>query len=137
MIEAKEAERRLAAVKKGFLLRLSSKDACITISRKVNGVFQHQRVLRKDDGYNVQIGKEIYCFATLLDFLDSHQARERTKKGGLHLKKICAKDSEYAKVHMDVPEESSSYVDAADLEDQLSKLMSSSGSNRPSHTTGF
>jgi hypothetical protein len=136
MIEAKEAERRLAALKKGYLLRLSSKDACITISRKVNGVFQHQRVLRKDDGYNVQIGKDIFSFTTVLDFLDSPQARERTKKGGLHLKKICSKDSEYARVHMEVPEESSSYVDAADLEDQLSKLMSAP-SSKSAHSTAF
>jgi serine/threonine protein kinase len=131
MIEAKEAERRLAALKKGYLLRLSSKDNCITISRKVNGTFQHQRVLRKDDGYNVQIGKEIYCFATVLDFLDSPQARERSKKGGLHLKKICSKDSEYAKVHKHQTTEESSYIDATDLEDQLTKLLGSRGANSP------
>merc|ERR1711879_840605 len=56
-----------------------------------------------------QIGKEVYSFPSLIDFLMSPQAKERTKKGGLHLTKVCNKDSPFAAVHHDVPLDRSNY----------------------------
>ncbi|ELR21800.1 protein kinase domain containing protein [Acanthamoeba castellanii str. Neff] len=98
-IEAKEAERRLASKKKGFILRLSAKDpSCVTISREDKGKARHLRVLRTESGFNVQVGKDVHCFPDLLAFLDSPQAT-KSGKSGLGLQKVCSKDSEYAAVH--------------------------------------
>jgi hypothetical protein len=82
LIDSKEAERRLASMKKGFLLRVSANnDTCVTISRKTAEGYKHQRIAKKPNGFNVQIGKEVYSFPSLIDFLMSPQAKERTKKG--------------------------------------------------------
>lgn len=69
-------------MKTGFLLRVSANnDSCVTISTKTKDGYKHQRIAKKDNGFHVQIGKEVHCFPTLIDFLASPQAKERTKKG--------------------------------------------------------
>jgi len=122
LIDSKEAERRLASMKKGFLLRVSANnDTCVTISRKTAEGYKHQRIAKKPNGFNVQIGKEVYSFPSLIDFLMSPQAKERTKKGGLHLTKVCNKDSPFAAVHHDVPLDRSNYEPSPLL--QVSKSL--------------
>ncbi len=130
----------------GFLLRLSSKDNCITITKRTKTFFKHQRVVRRENGFNIQIGREVFAFPSLLAFLASSQARERRRKGrdwlekegwdlgfinlcflrsgGLHLKVVCNIDSEYAQVHMSVEKMESDY-EASPLLSSTQDLISS------------
>jgi len=87
-------------MKKGFLLRVSANnDSCVTLSRKTKEGCKHKRIVKQPDGFSIQIGNNVHTFSTLVDFLSSTHAKERTKKGGLHLTKVCNKDSPFAAVH--------------------------------------
>jgi serine/threonine protein kinase len=103
-IDAKEAERRLTGARNGsYLIRLSSKDNCITITKRHKHGFNHQRAFRNEKGFNIQIGAKVYSFASLLLFLGSTQAR--SKKEGLYLKHPCFTDSRFAQIHKKGAEE--------------------------------
>jgi serine/threonine protein kinase len=97
-IDAKEAERRLLNDRPGaYLIRLSSKDNCITITKKVKHGYNHQRCFRNERGYNIMFNSKVHSFSLLTEFLDSPLAK--SKKDGLYLKVPCFNGSPFAGFH--------------------------------------
>ncbi|ELR21777.1 protein kinase domain containing protein [Acanthamoeba castellanii str. Neff] len=128
-IDAKEAERRLTGQRSGcYLVRLSSKDNCIAITKRHKHGFNHQRAFRNEKGFNIQIGTKCHLFPSLLAFLNSPQAR--SKKDGLYLKCPCFTDSKFAQIHKKGAEEREvSYVGLDYIREGLRNAKVSSSSN--------